>query len=248
MVHHTPRAHAGTSGPDAQPSRVLRWAVASALLGAMLIYNSAAHKGTALPVPPPPAAVPAPVVPPGGDLVNTPAAAPAPAPPLASGPAGPVAPALPASKPTRLTIPSIGVNAPFTPLHLDSSGRLGVPPENDTNLVGWYAEGHTPGERGNAIVAGHVDTTTGPAVFLFLSLLKPGSTADITRADGTVATFRVDSVRTYRKDAFPDQLVYGDTKDAELRLITCGGTYDRSKRDYRSNVVVFAHLESSRRA
>jgi sortase family protein len=204
-------ARPGSPDPDARSSRVLRWAVASAILGAVLLYNSAAGKGTALPT-------------------------------------GPVAPSLPRSEPSRLSIPSIGVNAPFTALHLDPSGKLGVPPETDTNLVGWYADGPTPGERGNAIVAGHVDTTTGPAVFLFLSMLKPGSTADITRKDGTVATFRVDSVETFAKDAFPDQRVYGDTKDAELRLITCGGSYDHAKRDYRSNVVVFAHLESSRKA
>lgn len=241
MVHHPSHAHAGAPGSDVRSSRVLRWAVASALLGAVLIYNSAEGRGSALPVPPP-AAGPAVPGSPGGDFSGTSSGSPT------HSPTGPVAPALPRSAPTRLSIPAIGVNAPFTPLHLDSSGRLGVPPEDNTNLVGWYAEGPTPGERGNAIVAGHVDTTTGPAVFLFLSLLKPGSTADITRADGTVATFRVDSVHTYPKDAFPDQLVYGDTKDAELRLITCGGTYDRGKHDYRSNVVVFAHLESSRKA
>lgn len=230
--HAVPRAPHGAPPPDVKSSRVLRWAVASAILGALLIYNSAEGKGTALPAPPPMAQD----------------AAGSSAPRSGSAPIGPVAPALPRSTPTRLSIPAIGVNAPFIPLHLDSSGKLGVPPENNTNLVGWYADGPTPGERGNAIVAGHVDTTTGPAVFLFLALLKPGSTADITRADGTVATFRVDSVETFAKDAFPDQRVYGSTRDAELRLITCGGTYDRSKHDYRSNVVVFAHLDASKKA
>jgi hypothetical protein len=241
MVKHPTGARSGAAagtarGSGASPPRALRWAAAAALLGALLIYNSAAGRGSALPEPPPVAAAPSAPDP------GTPADAAGPP------PSGPMAPALSRSEPTRLSIPAIGVNAPFMKLHLDASGKLGVPPENNTNLVGWYADGPTPGERGNAIVAGHVDTTTGPAVFLFLSLLKPGGTADITRADGTVATFRVDSVETFSKDSFPDRRVYGDTKDAELRLITCGGTYDRGKRDYRSNVVVFAHLESSRRA
>ncbi|MBM9509887.1 class F sortase [Actinacidiphila acididurans] len=233
MDKHPHAAQAGAPGSDVRTSSTLRWAVAAALLGALLIYNSAEGKGSsALPPPPPQFA----------EQAAVPTVTPR------SAPTGPLAPALPRSVPTKLSIPAIGVNAPFMDLHLDPSGKLDVPPENNTNLVGWYADGPTPGERGNALVDGHVDTTKGPAVFLFLRLLKPGSTADITRADGTVATFRVDSVETFAKDNFPDDRVYGDTQDAELRLITCGGTYDRGKHDYNSNVVVFAHLESSRKA
>lgn len=224
-------AAAGAPDPGARSSRVLRWAVASALLGALLIYNSATGAGTALPAPTAPQ--------PG-------AAASGAAPGTTS--SGPAVPALPHSEPTRLSIPDIGVNAPFVPLTLDAAGKLNAPPENNNNLVGWYADGPTPGEPGNAIVAGHVDTTTGPAVFLLLSLLKPGSTAEITRADRTVVTFRVDSVETFAKDKFPDQRVYGDTPDPQLRIITCGGSYDHAKKDYRDNVVVFAHLESSRQS
>jgi sortase (surface protein transpeptidase) len=220
-------------GPGATGSRALRWAAATALVGALLIYNSVEGSGSMLPPP-----------------VTAPAAAPAPA---GTGDAGgtprapaPAAPVLARSVPTRLSIPAIGVNAPFVPLAIDSSGRLNAPPEDDKNLVGWYEDGPTPGERGNAIVAGHVDTRTGPAVFLMLAVLRPGSTAEITRADGRVVTFTVDSVENFAKDAFPDQRVYGDTPDAQLRLITCGGTYDRARRDYRENVVVFAHLSASR--
>lgn len=105
----------------------------------------------------------------------------------------------------------------------------------------------TPGERGAAIVAGHVDTTTGPAIFLQLRFLQPGATVDITRTDGTVATFKVDTVETFSKAKFPDKRVYADTPDAQLRLITCGGNYDRTVKDYEDNVVVFAHLDSSKK-
>ncbi|WP_329181496.1 class F sortase [Streptomyces sp. NBC_01477] len=227
--------------PDAAPgprSRVLRWAVASAALGALMIYNSVDSSGTALPGPPPSAAAP-----PSATAPTLPAAgAPAPLPTVTT------VPGLPPADPTRLTIKTLAVDAPFTPLHLDATGKLNAPPAGDTNLVGWYAEGPTPGERGPAIVAGHVDTKTGPAVFLLLRLLKPGATADITRADGTVATFTVDSVEMFSKDDFPDQRVYGATPDPQLRIITCGGSYDRSKRDYTDNVVVFAHLTSFRGA
>ncbi|WUH95185.1 class F sortase [Streptomyces sp. NBC_00433] len=236
-----PPPGAADAAPGPRPSRVLRWAVASVALGALMIYNSVDSSGTGLPGPPASAAAPPTAT------ARTPA--------TAIGPAGTAAPAptvglpgLPHSNPTRLTIHSIAVNAPFTPLHLDAAGNLDAPPAADTNLVGWYAEGPTPGERGPAIVAGHVDTKTGPAVFLLLRLLKPGATADITRADGTVATFTVDTVEMFSKGKFPDQRVYGPTPDPQLRIITCGGSYDRSKRDYTDNVVVFAHLTSSRHA
>ncbi|WP_308272133.1 class F sortase [Kitasatospora sp. SUK 42] len=157
----------------------------------------------------------------------------------------PAFPSLAPSKPTRLRIPQISVDAPFTELTLNPAGQLNAPPPDDKNLVGWYRDGVSPGELGAAVVAGHVDTKTGPAVFLSLSRLRPASRVEVTREDGTVAVFSVDSVQAFAKDAFPDQKVYGNTPDAQLRLITCGGAYDRQKKDYVENVVVFAHLESS---
>jgi LPXTG-site transpeptidase (sortase) family protein len=212
-------------------SRVLRWAAAATLVGAFLVYHSIGSAGSdvAVGAPTAPAAASAPPA--------VPAATTAP-------PATTLA--LPPSEPTRISVPTIGVNAPFTPLSMDAAGVLQPPPDTDQNLAGWYKGGATPGERGNAIVAGHVDTRTGPAVFFLLSYLKKGDKIDITRADGTVATFQVDEVDTFSKGAFPDQRVYGDTPDAQLRIITCGGVFDHKKQDYESNVVVFAHLASSR--
>ncbi|MET8544442.1 class F sortase [Kitasatospora sp. NPDC004799] len=154
-------------------------------------------------------------------------------------------PVLKRAKPTRLRIPQIAVDAPFTELALNPAGQLDAPPPDEKNLVGWYRDGVSPGERGSAVLAGHVDTSKGPAVFLLLSFLLPGNKIEVSRADGTVAVFSVDSVETFAKDAFPDAKVYGRTPDAQLRLITCGGTYDKKRRDYLDNVVVFAHLESS---
>ncbi|MFH8217793.1 class F sortase [Streptomyces sp. NPDC018057] len=153
--------------------------------------------------------------------------------------------ALPRSAPTRISIPEISVDAPFTKLSLDASGQLAPPPADDTNLVGWYQGGASPGERGASIVVGHVDTTTGPAVFVGLDALKAGDHVDITREDGIVARFAVDAVDTFSKANFPDAEVYADTPTPELRLITCGGVFNRTSKDYESNVVVFAHLESS---
>nr|WP_246193184.1 class F sortase [Kitasatospora atroaurantiaca] len=160
----------------------------------------------------------------------------------------PAVPTLPRSKPTRLRIPQLFLDAPFMELGLNAAGSLDAPPADNHNLVGWYRGGASPGERGSAVVAGHVDTKTGPAVFLMLHLLAPGSTVDITRADGIVATFVVDSVQTFPKNSFPDAQVYADTSDAQLRLITCGGAYDKKLKDYTDNIVVFAHLQSSKEA
>lgn len=139
------------------------------------------------------------------------------------------------------------MDAPFTGLSIGPSGRLDAPPADDVNLVGWFRNGASPGERGSSIVVGHVDTVSGPAVFAELSALQPGSMVHITRADGLIASFRVDSVRTFSKADFPDDRVYADSSSPQLRLITCGGPYNRTTREYEANVVVFAHLDSARR-
>ncbi|MER7686018.1 class F sortase [Streptomyces sp. NPDC097610] len=149
---------------------------------------------------------------------------------------------LPRSEPTRLLIPKIDVDAPFTELAVDDEGKLQPPTADDTNLVGWYAKGVSPGEPGAAIIAGHVDTTTSPAVFADLRELGKGDRFTVNRADGRKATFVVDNADTYPKDDFPDKRVYADTRDAEVRLITCAGDYDHSAKDYTENLVVFAHL------
>ncbi len=157
-------------------------------------------------------------------------------------------PTLSRSMPQRILIPRIGVDAPFTELSLTSSGQLNAPPPDNANLVGWYRGAASPGEAGTSIVVGHVDTKAGPAVFVHLSKLKMGDEIDVIRADGTSVTFSVDSVNTFSKARFPDSRVYADAPRPELRLITCGGTYDRKARDYTDNVVVFAHLDASRHA
>ncbi|MFF5854631.1 class F sortase [Streptomyces sp. NPDC012751] len=150
---------------------------------------------------------------------------------------------LPRSAPTRLRIPKISVDAPFTTLAVGASGQLQPPPAGDTNLVGWYAEGVSPGEKGTAIIAGHVDTVTSAAVFANLDDLEPGDRFSVERADGHTADFVVDDAETFAKDDFPSDRVYADAARPEVRLITCAGDYDRTVRDYTDNLVVFAHLE-----
>ncbi|AEN08493.1 LPXTG-site transpeptidase (sortase) family protein [Streptomyces sp. DvalAA-21] len=220
--------------PSPAPARSLLWPAAAVGLGFLLVYNSLdASAG----VPPPAAAVSAP---------TTGASASASARPAPSPSAAAVNPGLSRSEPSRISIRSIAVNAPFTPLSIGASGQLDAPPADDANLVGWFKDGATPGERGTSVVAGHVDTKTGPAVFLLLSTLKAGNTVDITRKDGVVATFKVDAVETFSKADFPSDRVYSDNGTAQLRLITCGGVYDKKAKDYEDNVVVFAHLDSAK--
>ncbi|MET9252647.1 class F sortase [Streptomyces sp. NPDC003717] len=155
------------------------------------------------------------------------------------------APALPPSPPDRVRIPAIGVDAPMTGLGLTATGSLDVPPAADDNLAGWYEAGTTPGERGTAIVAGHVDNARGPAVFYRLGALRKGAAIEVDRLDGGVAVFTVDAVEVYAAKDFPDAKVYGPAPRPELRVITCGGGYSPGT-GYRGNVVVFAHLTGSR--
>ncbi|MEU5143911.1 class F sortase [Streptomyces sp. NPDC021139] len=159
--------------------------------------------------------------------------------PPATGAAGS---ALPRSKPVRLLIPEISVDAPFTDLAIGDKGQLQPPPAGDTNLVGWYAKGVSPGEKGTSIIAGHVDTKTSPAVFARLDQLDKGDKFQVRRADGREATFVVDGLETFAKDEFPSDRVYGDADRPEVRLITCAGDYDHKVKDYTDNLVVFAHL------
>ncbi|GAA4806105.1 class F sortase [Streptomyces ziwulingensis] len=157
----------------------------------------------------------------------------------------PAAPALPPSPPDRIRVPAISVDAPLTGLGLTPTGSLDVPPTERENLAGWYEAGTTPGEKGTAIVAGHVDNDEGPAVFYRLGALKRGGVVEVARRDGTVAVFTVDAVEVYEARAFPDAKVYGAAARPELRVITCGGGYSPAT-GYRGNVVVFAHLTGTR--
>ncbi|SOR82926.1 Sortase family protein [Streptomyces chartreusis NRRL 3882] len=152
---------------------------------------------------------------------------------------------LPPSRATRLLIPYLSVDAPVMGLGLDRDGRLTAPPEDDPKLVGWYKHGASPGEQGTAVAVGHLDTDTGPAVFAGLTQLKPGLVVKARRADGRIAVYTVDKIKSYEKAHFPSKEVYGARSRPELRLITCGGNYDRRK-GYSGNVVVFAHLTGVR--
>ncbi|MDQ0943206.1 class F sortase [Streptomyces sp. V1I1] len=148
------------------------------------------------------------------------------------------------ARPDQVSIPSIGITAPVVPRGLDVTGAVDPPPYAMPHTVGWYDSGTQPGAAGTALLVGHVDTETKPAVFYGLSSARPGEKVQVTRADGSVAEFTIDDVQVVDQDRFDAQKVYGPRKDgrAELRLITCGGTFDRETRAYTANVVVSAYL------
>ncbi|MET9777780.1 class F sortase [Streptomyces sp. NPDC006367] len=149
-----------------------------------------------------------------------------------------------ASPPERLDVPALGISAPVTASGLDAEGAIEAPPYERAHAVGWYAAGVAPGAAGTALMVGHVDTDTRPAVFYELSTLEPGQTIRVVRAGDETAEFTVDDVQVLAREGFDARQAYGPrtTGRAELRLITCGGTFDRASGGYTANVVVSAYL------
>jgi sortase (surface protein transpeptidase) len=137
------------------------------------------------------------------------------------------------------------VHTDVIPLGLSPDGTVSVPPLETDAPAGWYRYLASPGNPGPAVLLGHVDTYRGPAVFYRIDQLQPGDTISVQGADGRSIEFAVDSVRTYPKSGFPTQAVYGQTAEPVLRLVTCGGSFDRARRSYLSNVVVFASLAAA---
>ncbi|MFI0408079.1 class F sortase [Actinomadura sp. 3N508] len=149
-------------------------------------------------------------------------------------------PVLDRSAPVQVAVPSIGVRAPLSRLGLAGDGSVQVPPADRLNLAGWYDRGPAPGERGAAVILGHVDSAKGAAVFYELGRLRPGHRIEVTRQDGRTAVFTVESVERVAKDRFPTGRVYGPLDHPGLRLVTCGGSFDEGERSYRDNVIVYA--------
>jgi LPXTG-site transpeptidase (sortase) family protein len=147
-------------------------------------------------------------------------------------------PAVAPAQPVSLTIPSIAVRTRLTRLGLEDDGTVEVP--TNAALAGWFDQGPPPGADGSSVILGHVDSTSGPAVFYRLRELQPGDRLAVRLDDGTTVEFRVHSTATYANEDFPAQKVYGRTGRPELNLVTCGGAYDSANGGYQSNVVVNA--------
>ena len=159
---------------------------------------------------------------------------------------GPVTPAAPlaASAPTEVRIDAIDAASSLVPLGLNPDRTITVPPVNTPLQASWYRLGPTPGAPGPAIILGHVNGNGQDGIFARLNQVKPGDQVKVTRQDGKTAVFTVTKLQQIAKNAFPTVDVYGDTPDAQLRLITCGGGFDKGKGSYVDSIIAFATLTS----
>jgi Sortase domain len=217
--------------------------------GSALGFAVANQQHAPLPTPAQAGAIPAPSSPFNGDATSAPGNARRSVSQATGG--SPIqGPLLAQSPPASISIPAIGVTSKLMEVGLNPDGTIQVPPLNDpplTNEAAWYKYSPTPGQPGPSIIEGHVDSASGgPSVFFRLGALKPGNLVDVTLADGQAAVFKISAVRSYLKSQFPTSTVYGFTDYASLRLITCGGSFDKQSGHYTSNVVAFASLVSSR--
>lgn len=146
----------------------------------------------------------------------------------------------PISLPSRLHIPKLNIDVPIEMVGLDSQNRMDVP--KDYNQVGWYKYGPKPGETGQAVIAGHLDTPEGPAVFAHLNQLKVDDEIFVYDQDGRQFSFKVSSFDTYPDASFPIQKVFGTSSSPQLNLITCEGVFDRQSKNYSLRRVIYSSL------
>jgi Sortase domain len=146
--------------------------------------------------------------------------------------------------PVRVQIPKIGVASSLDRLGRAPDGTVEVPGPDRWGVPGWYELGPRPGDRGSAVILGHVDSKRGPAVFFRLRELRAGDEIKVTRADGSSVRFVVERTAQYDKQRFPTDEVYYPTLTSALRLVTCGGEFDHSTGHYRSNIIVFATIKT----
>ena len=140
--------------------------------------------------------------------------------------------------PAAVSVPAIGLDAPLIGLGIADDGAMEVPVDADD--VGWFTGGGKPGGRGPTVIAAHVDSASGPAVFARLDELVLGDRVDVTTVDGGVVSYAVTEVVDVPKAEFPTTRVFGAQPTDRLRLITCGGVFDRGSGHYDQNRVVFA--------
>ncbi|WNS78408.1 class F sortase [Domibacillus sp. DTU_2020_1001157_1_SI_ALB_TIR_016] len=143
--------------------------------------------------------------------------------------------------PASVEMPAIGVNAVIEPVGILENGQMGVPKE--VNNVGWFEPGIKPGNVGNAVLAGHVDSQTGPAVFFDLKKLEKGDEVIVKNAEGKQLTFVVQSKRSYERNSAPINEVFGSSDEKKLNLITCTGRFDRSEGTHEERLVVYTKLK-----
>ena len=156
---------------------------------------------------------------------------------------------MPYSAPTHIAVPAVNLDADVISVDLNADGSLGTPSLVNAKVAGWYDRGPAPGQPGAAVLDAHVDSSLMSdyrGAFFYLGLAKPGMTVNVTRADHSVAVFSIDEVQVAQKSDFPTVQVYAPTPYPSLRLITCGGDYDKKAHEYLGNTIVYAHLTAEK--
>ncbi|WP_037345995.1 class F sortase [Sciscionella sediminilitoris] len=160
----------------------------------------------------------------------------------APAPTGQPWPGLKHSTPVWVDVPDIDAHSSLVPLGLNEDRTVALPSVHQPEQAGWYRYGPSPGEPGPAVILGHVNGDGKDGIFARLRELRPGKEIRVGRADGTVARFTVTRMAQVSKNHFPAAQVYGNTADPELRLITCGGTFDETAHSYRDNIIAYARF------
>lgn len=153
-------------------------------------------------------------------------------------PVSPPSPSYASSPPQRLLIPKLNVDTRIEYVSEDSQGIMASPVDPDN--VAWYEPGIRPGEKGNAVIAGHVDSKDGPAIFYELNNLSPGDNISVATESGDAISFRVTGKATYPADNFPIHEVFGASAKKRLNLITCTGEFDSSAKQYADRLVIYS--------
>ncbi|OGK25855.1 hypothetical protein A2954_01080 [Candidatus Roizmanbacteria bacterium RIFCSPLOWO2_01_FULL_37_12] len=171
------------------------------------------------------------------DSVNRTPAVPAVSPSLSPTPT----PTIP--QPRNFDIPKIDVSAPIVPVGVDETGKMQLP--ENINEVGWFEPGFKPGEKGSAVISGHLDSTTGEgAIFYHLHELEPGDSLYVTDELGAQYTFVVTRKEIYEYDKVPLEEVFGESSKKHLNLITCTGQWNFSQRNYSHRMIIYSELQS----
>lgn len=142
--------------------------------------------------------------------------------------------------PVRLCIPSVELSTKIVPVHVMPDGRLGVP--KSSQVAGLFVDGVMPGQRGNALISGHVDNYKGPAVFYPLKKLQPGAYIFLFDEKNNYLMYEVMEVESYFTKDAPLQRIFGDTSEYRMNLITCTGKYNRNKKEHEQRLVVYTRL------
>ncbi|EUJ40299.1 peptidase C60 sortase A and B [Listeria weihenstephanensis FSL R9-0317] len=142
--------------------------------------------------------------------------------------------------PLRLEIPAIQVDTAVIQVGKTADGQMEVP--DNTVQTGWYDPGYKPGGQGKAVIAGHVDSKQGPAVFFYLKELQAGDKILLTDKAGRKLTFAVQTKKSYLAEKAPIDQIFGSSTDRLLNLITCTGTFDTERRTHIDRLVVTAKL------